>query len=340
MHKSIEEAIQKPFGTQFTDKMAVMHYADGQWSDYEIMPFQSLGLSPAAHVLHYSSSCFEGHKVHRWPDGSIHFFRLDAHLQRFANSADELCLPFPGKETCEQMIRELVRASKDFVPDPPGALYIRPTLIGTEPSIGAAAVPPTELTLFVVLAPVGDYFSGGLRPLRIALQDDRWRTAPSLGKAKTGANYAAALKAISTARENFKVDQVLFAPENDVQETGAANFILINDRRIMTKALDDSFLHGITRDSMLKIAADMGYEVEERPRISVNQVLDWIRDGEAALSGTAAVLAPVGSIIYRGEEHKVGNGNMGEHTMKLRDRLIAIQQGKLPDTHGWLSSAD
>ena len=278
--------------------------------------------------------------VYDGPDRCIHFFRLDEHMKRFENSAAALCLPFPGAAKCEEMTRQLVKECKHWVPPAPGSLYVRPTLIGVEPSIGAAAVPPTQVDLFVILAPVGDYFQGGVRPLRIYVEEDRWRTAPSLGRVKTGGNYAAALNAIQTAKEKYDVDQVLFAPNSDVQETGAANFMLVGDDEIITKPLDDSFLHGITRDSVLKMARDLGYRVTERS-IDVAELIPWVKNNEAALTGTAAVLSGIGTLVFgAGKEISVGSGDVGPNTLKLRQALLSVQRGETTDRFGWLSRAD
>jgi branched-chain amino acid aminotransferase len=158
-----------------------------------------------------------------------------------------------------------------------------------------------------------------------------------MGMVKSGGNYAGALLPTMKARAEFKADQVLFCPGGDVQETGAANFLLIDGDEIITKALDESFLHGVTRDSILTIARDMGMKVSERD-LTVEELLERAaRPGcEAALSGTAAVLAPVGTLIYKGEEISVGNGGIGETTVKLRTALNNIQWGRAEDTHGWL----
>jgi len=201
---------------------------------------------------------------------------------------------------------------------------------------GAAAKPTSEASLVVLASPVWDYFSGGMKPLRILVDDENTRSAAQMGMVKTGGNYAAALGPTLQAREKYKVDQVLFCPGGQVQETGAANFLLIRDGGLLTRSLDSTFLHGVTRDSMLCLGRDLGYEVSECP-FDVKEMLDWVQSGEAALSGTAAVLAGVGTLIYRGNEHRVGSGEVGPLTRALREQLVAIQQGSAPDRHGWLT---
>jgi branched-chain amino acid aminotransferase len=189
----------------------------------------------------------------------------------------------------------------------------------------------------VVLAiPVCDYFAGGMKPLRIYVEDVNSRSATQTGRVKTGGNYAAALGPTLEARKQYKADQVLFCPGGEVQETGAANFLLIRKGHILTRALDSTFLHGVTRDSLLTMARDEGYKVEERI-VTVPEMLEWAKDGEAALSGTAAVLAGVGVLIHHGKEHTLSGGEVGPVTQDLRQKLVSIQRGESADRHGWIT---
>jgi branched-chain amino acid aminotransferase len=323
------------FGTLLTSHMAVAAYKEGRWGEAEIKPVAPIELSPAAHVLHYASTCFEGFKAFRHADGSIHVFRMDRHIQRMRQSARQLVLPEPDAPQLAQMVRGVIARCHDAVPEAPGALYLRPILIGTTANIGAAATPSTEALLMVLASPVWDYFAGGMKPLRILVDDEHTRSAAQMGMVKTGGNYAAALGPTLSARAKFQVDQVLFCPGGQVQETGAANFLLIRDGALLTRGLDSTFLHGITRDSLLTLARDRGFAVSERV-FDVTEMLEWVKSGEAALSGTAAVLAGVGTLIYRGAEHRVASGEVGPLTRALRTGLVAIQQGEAPDSHGWL----
>jgi branched-chain amino acid aminotransferase len=315
--------------------MAVATYQGDRWSPSEIKPVAPIELSPAAHVLHYASTCFEGFKAFRRADGSVHIFRMDRHIQRMRQSARQLALPEPDAAQLADMVRAVINRCRDAVPEAPGALYLRPILFGTTANIGAAATPTTEASLIVLASPVWDYFSGGMKPLRILVDDENTRSAAQMGMVKTGGNYAAALGPTLSARAKYQVDQVLFCPGGQVQETGAANFVLIRDGELLTRGLDTTFLHGVTRDSLLTLARDLGYKVSERT-FDVNEMLAWAKTGEAALSGTAAVLAGVGTLIYRGTDHRVGNGDVGPLTRALRAQLVAIQQGDAPDRHGWL----
>ena len=331
------DAQQKaPFGSVLTDLMAVASYRDGQWSKPEIRPTGAMDLHPAAHALHYGSSCFEGFKAYRRTDGSVHVFRMDKHIARMQQSARALVMPEPDAALVADMVVGLVDRVRDAVPDAPGALYLRPLLFGTMPNIGAAATPTNEACLTVLASPVWDYFAGGAKPLKIFVDDQNQRCAPHLGMVKTGGNYAAAMGPTLAARKAWGVDQVLFCPGGEVQETGASNFLLIRKGHILTRSLDTGFLHGVTRDSLLTMARAMGYGVEERV-FKIPEMLEWVRTGEAALSGTAAVLSGVGTLVYDGQQHRVGDGEVGEFTQALRAALIAVQRGDSPDPANWLT---
>jgi len=324
------------FGTTFCDTFSIAEFKDGEWNTPELKPLAPLPMHPASHVFHYASTCFEGFKAYRWKDGKARVFRLKDHAARMQRSAESLCLPVPGIDMLADMVVSLVADNVDAIPEPPSSLYLRPTLIGTLPNIGAAAAPSTEAMLFVLASPVGDYFAGGARPLKLLVDDERARSTEQLGSTKTGGNYAAALGPTLDAKARFGVDQVLFCPGGDVQETGAANFLLISDDEVITKPLDTSFLHGMTRASILSLAADLGYRINERD-FTVKELLSWTSDYEAALSGTAACLTTVGELTYQGETYTVRDGEVGPNTDRLRQALQSIQYGDAPDKHGWLT---
>jgi branched-chain amino acid aminotransferase len=317
--------------------MAAATFKDGVWGASEIKPVGPVELSPAAHVLHYASTCFEGFKAFRRADGSIHIFRMDRHIARMRQSARQLVLPEPDPAQLKAMVLAVIERCREAVPEAPGALYLRPILFGTTANIGAAATPSAEAMLLVLASPVWDYFAGGMKPLRILVDDHNTRSAAQMGMVKTGGNYAAAMGPTLAAKAKYKADQVLFCPGGEVQETGAANFLLIRKGELLTRSLDSTFLHGVTRDSLLTLARDTGYAVSERV-FDVKEMLDWVKTGEAALSGTAAVLAGVGTLIHDGTEYSVNGGDVGPLTRALRTQLVAIQQGEAPDTHGWLEA--
>jgi branched-chain amino acid aminotransferase len=324
------------FGTEFCDHFVIARYVDGAWKQPSLEPLAPIPMHPAAHVFHYASTCFEGFKAYRWRDGHGRIFRLPDHVARMQKSAKSLCLPVPDGDLLAGMVIDLVSHQLADIPEPPSSLYLRPTLIGTLENIGAAAAPSNEATLFVIASPVGDYFAGGSATLKLLVDDQRARTTEQLGSTKTGGNYAAALGPTLEAKAKYGVDQVLFCPGGDVQETGAANFLLISDDEIITKPLDTSFLHGMTRDSILKLGAEMGYTVNER-NFTVQELLRGVSKFEAVLSGTAACLSPVGALVYNGEEIPVRDGNPGPNSARLQKALQDIQYGLAEDTHGWLT---
>jgi len=229
---------------------------------------------------------------------------------------------------------DAVEANASFTPDTPGSLYIRPTLIGTEINVGAAASPSSTALAYVLNCPVGDYFAGGIRPLTLAIEAAMPRTTPQFGMVKTGANYAMALGVTLDAKRDHVADQVLFSPGGDITETGAANFFMIGGGKLITRHLDESFLHGVTRSSVLELARDLDYEVEER-ELTVDELVALAPEGEVFLTGTAAVISPVGTLVVDGAKVSISDGQPGEHTMKLREALVDIQVGKSADPHGW-----
>lgn len=325
------------FGTRFLPQMVICRFDKG-WGKEQMVPSDSLTLHPGAHVLHYASTCFEGLKAFRHADGGVALFRMDRNVARFAQSSRLLCLPELDTRQTSRMIVDLVRHYQAEVPDSPASMYVRPTHIGTEPAIGKAAAPSDTSLQYVLLSPVGDYFAGGEACLRLLLDDIGVRCGHDHGMVKGGGNYASALKHIERAKASVNADQVLFCPDGFVQETGAANFVLIDDNQIITKALDDSFLHGVTRESLLILAKDHGMDVQERD-LGIEELLERAaKPGcEAGLAGTAAVLAAVGTFIYRDREYPVGTGQPGPFIRQMRAELNAIQWGRAEDKYQWLT---
>lgn len=324
------------FGQEFTSLMAFCRYQDDQWQKPSLTTLDDFKLTPQSHVLHYASTCFEGLKAYRWADGGIRLFRYQDNIKRLRASAKALCLPIPDEALLDDMIKQAVLSVVDEIPDLPESLYIRPTLIGTENNIGAAGKASKEAYLYVMTSPVGDYFSGGIRPLKLLIDDVNMRSTPTFGQVKTGGNYAAALSSVMRAREQYGADQVLYCPQANVQETGAANFFVLHKNRLITKKLDGSILPGITRDSIMQLAKNQGFEVIECD-FTVDELISWLPDSEAFLSGTAAVISPVGEFIYNNKIHAAGNGEIGQQTLAFREQLTAIQQGQQSDNFNWVS---
>jgi branched-chain amino acid aminotransferase len=339
MHQThpAEAAARPAFGTVLASQMAVASYKDGRWSEHEFRKYGPIEMSPAIHGLHYGSACFEGFKAYRWADGSINVFRMERHIARMLKSADCLCMPKPDAAQLATMVKGVIERVRSEVPEAPGALYLRPTLFGTGASIGGATAPATEAMLVVLASPVWDYFAKGEKPLRIYVEEEITRTSTLMGQVKAAGNYAAALGPTIAARQQHQADQVVFCPGGSVQETGAANFLLIREGKILTRSLDTQFLHGVTRDSILTIAPQLGFSVEER-QFTVDEMLAWVKDGEAALCGTAAVLSGVGTLIRKGgKEYPVGGGEVGPNTKRLRKALVSMQRGEIPTPAGWIT---
>jgi branched-chain amino acid aminotransferase len=325
-----------PFGSVLADRIVIAEYANSKWSQPRLIAIDEFQLHPGAHCLHYGSSCFEGLKAYRWANESLAIFRADQHAKRMVQSAVTLRLPVPEPDLFQQMLLDIVADAAELVPPAPGSLYLRPVLIGSDSNIGAAATPSKTALFYVLASPVGSYFAKRERALRLLIEDKTPRTTPQFGRVKTGANYAAALGMTLDAKEKWNIDQILFCPDGDVQETGASNFVLIDDKTIVTKPLSDSFLHGVTRDSVLTLAGEMGYDVQQRD-FSVNELLEWTKNGEAALSGTAAVLAGVGTLIHNDKEYVLSNNETGPNTRRIRKALVDIQQGETAESHGWIT---
>src|SRR4051812_37571140 len=323
----IPPAPSAPFGSVFGPVMAGSRFEGGTWSDPDAVDVASFSLPPGPHALHYGSSCFEGLKAHRHPDGSVRPFRTAAHVARLRQSATRLCLPVPPAALLAALIDLAVAENASLTPDPPGALYLRPTLLGTDVTIGAAAAPSATAALFVLACPVGEYLPPGR--LTLAVETVTPRTTPQFGVVKTGANYAMALASIMAAREQFAADQVLFAPGGVVQETGASNVLLLDGDDVVTPELSDAYLHGVTRDSLLRLARSLGWSVTER-ELTVADCVEWAaRPGaEVALTGTAAVVAAVGTLVVDGVAHIVGATGTSPRTDQLRATLLDIQAGR------------
>ena len=338
------EILSKPgFGQAFTDHMIIGRWtADRGWHDTRLTAYAPLTLDPATAVLHYSQSIFEGFKAYHHPDGSIHTFRPDANARRFQRSARRLVLPELEVEDFVAAADLLIETDRAWVPtDGVGTLYLRPFMFGSEPFLGVR--PSREVTFLVIASPAGHYFAGGLHPVKIWLSEEYTRAAAGgTGAAKCGGNYAAGLIAQQEATANG-CDQVAFLDAREsrwVEELGGMNiFFVKRDGGIVTPTLSGSILEGVTRDSILELAAELGHPVEERA-ISIEEWKESAASGdisEVFACGTAAVVTPVGLLRWRGGEVAIGDaGATGPVTLKIRERLVGIQHGLEPDTHGWL----
>ncbi|SDD80148.1 branched-chain amino acid aminotransferase [Desulfuromonas thiophila] len=329
------------FGKSFTNRMFTLRFDRGQgWHTPRIEPYGPFSLDPAALVLHYAQEIFEGLKAFRRSDGSIALFRPRDNFARFNRSAERMCMPQLDIDFCMTALRQLLELEKEWVPHSHGtSLYIRPTMIATEPVLGVK--PADQYLFYIILSPVAAYYKGGVNPVRIWVSDDYVRVAPGgTGEAKTGGNYASSLYASALAAQKG-YDQVLWldgVQRKYIEEVGSMNICFVYDGKVVTSPLTGSILDGITRRSVLALVRDMGYAVEERA-LSIDEVLDGAENGrlqEAFGTGTAAVVSPVGELTYRDRTVRLGQGQAGKLTMELYDRLTGIQYGRLPDLHNWI----
>lgn len=336
------QAIQ--FGRVFTDHMAVVKYSNGTWHDPEVKPYGPLSLDPSASVLHYGQAIFEGFKAYRQPDNSISLFRPEQNAERFNRSAHRLAMPAIPKELFIGAADALVKLDQAWVPGGSGeSLYLRPFMIATDPFLGVR--PSNEYLFLLIASPAGEYFPQGLKPVSVWASKEYVRAAPGgTGEAKCAGNYAASLLAQAEATQHG-CDQVIWldAIEREyIEEMGGMNLFFVYRKEgkpvIVTPQLTGTLLPGITRSTLLQLAADEGYEAEER-RLSLTEVREAIASGEISevfACGTAAVITPVGLIKGRGFEVTVNNNENGPVALALRDALLGIQRGTAADTHGWL----
>ncbi|MGD9482163.1 branched-chain amino acid aminotransferase [Streptomyces sp. TRM70308] len=333
------------FGRHFTDHMVTIRWTEGRgWHDAQLEPYATFPMDPANMTLHYAQTIFEGLKAYRQADGSIAMFRPEANAERFQRSARRLAMPELPVEAFVEACELLIRQDAAWVPGAgEESLYLRPFMFAAEVGLG---VRPANEYLFVVIAsPAGPYFPRGVKPVSVWLSTEYVRAAPGgMGEAKTGGNYAGSLVAQAQAAEQG-CDQVVWldaAERRWVEEMGGMNLYFVHgsgaDATIVTPKLTGTLLPGITRDSLLSIAEDLGYRTEEG-RVSTDDWREGNADGsitEVFACGTAAVITPVGSVKSAAGEWTVGDGEPGPVTMRLREALLALQTGHAPDPHGWL----
>ena len=332
------------FGRYFTDHMVVIDYADGAWSDPRVVPYGPFSLDPATMVLHYAQEIFEGLKAYAQPDGSIKTFRPQANAARLNRSADRLGMPELPAELFLGSLEALVQADRGWVPTGEEAsLYLRPFVFASE--VGLGVRPANRYVYSVIASPAGAYFAGGIKPVSVWWSTEYVRAAPGgMGFAKTGGNYAASLAAQAQAAEKG-CDQVVWLDAIErrwVEEMGGMNLFFVfgegANAEVVTPELSGSLLPGVTRDSLLQLARDLGYTATER-RISTDEWAKKTDSGELTevfACGTAAVITPVGSVKHAEGGFDIAGGATGPITMQLREALVDLQRGVHPDPHGWM----
>jgi len=334
------------FGATFSDHMFTQTYHKGSgWGAAEIAPFHNISLNPAAAVLHYGQEIFEGLKAYRRRDGKIALFRPEMNCARFNRSATRMVMPTVDEAFHLEALRKLVQVDSAWVPEQDGAsLYIRPAMIATSAKLGLGAA--ADYLHFIITGPVGPYFKGGFNPVSVYISDTyRRAVAGGVGEAKTGGNYAASLY-VSEEVEQKGYTQVLWLDAIEgryVEEVGAMNICFVYEgKRIATPSLSGSILAGITRDSVLKLAPTLGYEVSEE-RLDINEVLADIRAGritEVFGCGTAAIISPVGKLCLKDEEYVINDNRTGPVARELYDALTGIQYGDREDPFDWVRVLD
>jgi branched-chain amino acid aminotransferase len=328
------------FGQVFSDRMFTQTWtADKGWHDAAIGPFQNISLSPATAVFHYAQEIFEGTKAYRRPDGHINLFRPWENALRFNRSAARMAMQQVDIETHIEAIARLVQLEHRWVPHGEGqSLYIRPTMIATEPALGVHT--SSSLLHFIIVGPVGAYFANGFNPIPVFVSDEYVRAVRGgTGEAKCGGNYAASL-VVGAEVAKLGYSQVLWLDAIEhkyVEEVGAMNIAFAYGKQLVTPKLSGSFLAGITRKSVLELAPTVGYTVSEET-IAIADVLRDIRSGaitEAFGMGTAAVIAPISKFGFKGEDYVLNSDGAGPVSKDLYQRLTDLQYGRAPDPFGW-----
>lgn len=327
------------FGTLFSDHMAVARWTEGRgWHNAEIRARGPFSLDPASSVLHYGQEIFEGLKAYRTA-GGLALFRPEENARRFNDSARRMAMPELPEGDFLAALDHLVGIDADWVPEGEGSLYLRPFMFASEAFLGVR--PSREHVFCVIASPSGAYFKGGDKAIGIWVSETFSRAAPGgTGAAKCGGNYAGSLAAQAEAARNG-CDQVVFldaAERRWVEELGGMNvFFVMDDATLVTPPLG-TILPGITRRSLMRIAQDAGLSVSERPYAFDAWKADAAsgRLAEVFACGTAAVVAGIGEVRHAGGAFRIGDGTVGPVTRTLRDRLVGIQRGTLPDPHGWV----
>ena len=331
------------FGKYYTDNMIIAEWSEKDgWGDANLVPYAPLSLDPATSVLHYGQEIFEGLKAYSQPDGGVSLFRPEANAERFVRSAERIALPVLPVSDFVNTVKELVKHEAKWVPQKVGeALYIRPFMIATE--VGLGVRPTNHATFIIITTPAGAYFNPN-KAVTVWISTEYVRAAAGgTGAAKFGGNYAGSLLAQKQAAKEG-CDQVVWLDAKErkwVEEMGGMNLYFIKGKgkaaTVFTPKLTGTLLAGITRDSILTVAKELGYKVEEG-MISIDEWRDGVTSGEISevfACGTAAVVSPIGSAKSAAGTWVVGDGNPGPITMQIRKTLLGIQHGTIADNHGW-----
>ncbi|MGB3210689.1 MAG: branched-chain amino acid aminotransferase [Desulforhopalus sp.] len=329
------------FGTIFTDHMFNMDYSPERgWHNPRIEPYGPIEMDPSTMVLHYGQAIFEGLKAYRTASGDIQLFRPKDNLQRLNKSGHRLCMPELDESFVLEALIKLLNIEKNWVPGTAGtSLYIRPTIIATDPYLGLRS--SNTYRFFIILSPVGAYYPEGFDPVKIWVTTEYVRAVRGgVGQAKTAGNYAASLYATQLANKDGYT-QVMWLDGVElkyIEEVGSMNIFFVIGDELITPKLNRSILSGVTRDSVIKLAKSWGVKVVER-KISIDEIYEAHAAGELKEifgSGTAAVISPVGNIKYNDKEITINDGRVGPLSARLFQDLMDIQYGKAEDPFNWV----
>ena len=330
------------FGQHFSDHMFIMDWTSERgWYDARIAPFAPFTVHPAATVLHYGAEIFEGLKAYRTEDGAIQLFRPMENIRRLNRSAERMCLPTLDEDFALEALETFVKLEADWVPHSFGtSLYLRPFMFGNDETLGVHTV--HRATYMIIASPSGSYYKEGINPVKIMIESEDVRTVRGgTGYAKCGGNYAASTRAGERASKKG-YSQVLWldgVERKYIEEVGAMNVMFKIDGEIVTPDISSgSILPGITRKSCIDVLRSLGYKVTER-LISVEELVSAMKEGrleEAWGCGTAAVISPIGRLMYEDVEYIINNEEIGEVSKQLYDLLTGIQWGKVKDSFGWV----
>ncbi|MBP2437822.1 branched-chain amino acid aminotransferase [Microbacterium amylolyticum] len=328
------------FGTVFTDHMVDICWSEkGGWHRPRVQPYGPISLDPAAAVLHYAQEIFEGLKAYRHADGGVYTFRPEENAKRFNRSARRMAMPELPVQYFLQSLHELIAVDGAWTPSGEDqSLYLRPFMFAKEAFLGVR--PAKKFAYYLIGSPSGAYFPGGVKPVTIWLSEKYARAAEGgTGAAKTGGNYAASLLPQSEAAEQG-CDQVVFLDaKGNIEELGGMNIVFVMKDGTLVTPQSESILEGITRTSILQLAADRGHTIEERP-VTLAEWRDGVASGDIVdvfACGTAAVLTPIGMLKGEGFADEQPRSEL---SLSLREELTDIQYGRREDKHGWLRRLD
>jgi branched-chain amino acid aminotransferase len=324
------------FGKHLSDHMFSADYDQGQWQNAAVVPYANITITPANLALHYGQSVFEGLKAYRNKEGNISIFRPQRHHQRLLKTLDRMCMPLISEELFIGGLHALLEVDEAWVPGTEGSsLYIRPLVFASESKLGVKV--SEQYQFLIMTSPVGPYIN---KPFRIKVEEHFTRAAEGgTGFAKCAGNYGGAFYPTQLARQQG-YDQVLWTDHKEhqyIDEAGMMNVMFVFHGKLVTPKLSSAILDGVTRDSILTLAKDMGFPIEER-RVSVRELEEGINNGtvtEIFGAGTAAVVAPISVIHIGGKDYTMPVAGKDSFQNQVKHKLHDIRLGLAPDVHGW-----